>query len=142
MTDKQLTFIVLLTHGRWGEALIESAESIIGFIPNICSFSLMPSQGIDDYFNQIVEKFEQLKDCEVLIMTDIFIGSTTRTAVLASINNNFMAISGLSLEMLLAAEELRRKHQGEELVQVIMNHVQHATCNIRERFCNLTEKAR
>jgi mannose/fructose-specific phosphotransferase system component IIA len=139
MNDKKMPYIFLLTHGNWGQALIESAKMIIGSIPNICAFSLMPEQHIEDYSRQIKDELDQLEGNDVLLISDILVGSTTHIAALIGHHHNYMAINGLSLEMLLCAEELRREYRGEELVKNILNHVHYAVCDLGKRLADSSQ---
>lgn len=119
MDKKKETYLVLLTHGTWGEALIESAQMIIGTIKNIYSFSLMPEDSVNEYLLNVENILNKLPE-GTIIMVDLFAGSTSTIAAALTNKYKVYPISGLDLSMLIAADELRREYEGNELVEKVI----------------------
>lgn len=94
--------ILLITHGHFGEELINSAKMIIGDINNVKSVSLLPTHGYED-FKEIVSNELKLLGSNVLILTDILGGTPTNIAAMLSRENNIAALSGVNLAILIEA---------------------------------------
>ena len=129
--------IILLTHGKWGLELVESAELIIGRIEAVEVFPLMPIDSIETYTDSINTFINSLKERKALIMTDTFGGTTCQiAALLAASLENIYAINGLSLDMLLVAEKLRKEYSGKELVCEIIKESYKSIVDIKS-YMNL-----
>ena len=114
-----MPYIILLTHGKWGEELVKGAEMICGEIENVYTFSLLPDQSIEDYTEQ-VEKVLEAAPIGSIIIADLFGGTTSNIASFISISYNILALSGLNIAMLIAADKLRTKYTGEKLGEEIL----------------------
>ncbi len=127
--------IVILTHGKWGLELVESAELIIGKIEDVKVFSLMPRDSIETYTDRINTFINSMKGRKVLIMTDILGGIPCQiAAIMAASWDNVSAINGLSLEMLLVTEKLRKKYPEKELVSEIIKESNKSILDIKQLF--------
>jgi mannose/fructose-specific phosphotransferase system component IIA len=116
----EVPYIILLTHGRWGEELIKGAEMIAGPIKNIYAFSLFPEQPVKDYLSKIETVLKDMST-QAIILTDLFGGTTSNIAAVISSKYDVLALSGLDIAMLIAADQLRTKHIGKELVDNIIS---------------------
>lgn len=110
----KIPYIILLTHGRWGEELIKGAEMIVGPIENIYAFSLFPEQSVESFSSKIEEVLERIST-ETIILTDLFGGTTSNVALMLYRKYNCHVISGLDIAMLIAADEMRNEYRGAEL---------------------------
>lgn len=108
--------IVLLTHGEWGAELVKSAELIVGPLKNIKCFPLHPDCPFKEYIRETQEYMEQRKEEEFLLITDIRGGSTFYTAGILSRTEKVRAVSGLSMDMLILADELRQEYSVREII--------------------------
>lgn len=124
-------YIILLTHGKWGEELIKGTEMIVGDIENIFTFSLFPEQSVDNYMSNIEEKLKCLPG-KIIILTDLLGGTTSNVALLLSSKYNCETLSGLDMSMLIAADELRIKHEGIELIDKIIERSINNCKNIKK----------
>ena len=108
--------IVLLTHGEWGAELVKSAELIVGPLKNVKCFPLHPDCPLKEYVRETQAYIEQRKEEEFLLITDIRGGSTFYTAGLLSRTEKIRAVSGLSMDMLILADELRQEYSVREII--------------------------
>lgn len=92
--------IVIGTHGRFGEALIKSAEMIAGTIENVKSISLLPEMAIEDYMATVNDHLSTL-DGTIIALVDLF-GGTPSNAFSAFINTyDLKVVTGVNLPMLI-----------------------------------------
>lgn len=122
----------LLTHGDWGETLLRSTEGIIGRIPQVVCFPLYPDQSFKAYLNQIQEFVDSVAQEDILFMADLARGSTFNAAGVISNRNNKHAVCGLSMEMLVQADDLRNDYAGEEVVEQLILRCSENIINLRE----------
>lgn len=109
-----MPYIIILTHGRWGEELVKGAEMICGKIENVYTFSLLPEQSMKDYMEQIENLLQDTPKGSIII-ADLFGGTTSNVAAIISSRYDVIALSGLDIAMLIAADELRDKYIGDKL---------------------------
>lgn len=110
----EIPYIILLTHGRWGEELIKGAEMIVGPIENIYAFSLFPEQPIKNYLSKVEAVLKNMST-EAIVLTDLFGGTTSNVALMLFRKYKCHVISGLDIAMLIAADEMRNEYRGAEL---------------------------
>lgn len=135
MCDTSLPDILILTHGTWGKALIESAEMIIGPVKQIYSFSLMPEQSISEYRESIVQFLNNVHEGSIII-ADLFGGSTFNVAVVLCRKHKISAMSGLDITTIIEADELRKHYKGNELINAIIMKNKENYKNISELEIN------
>ncbi len=114
-----MPYIIILTHGRWGEELVKGAEMICGKIENVYTFPLLPEQSTKDYTEQIENLLQDAPKGSIII-ADLFGGTTSNVAAIISSKYDVIALSGLDIAMLIAADELRTKCTREELGNKIL----------------------
>lgn len=124
-------WIIILTHGNWGEKLAKSAETIVGTLKNVYSFALLPEMSLEDYLNEIKKVLENAPDGS-LILTDLLGSTTSNIAAILSKTYKISAISGLSMSMLIYADEMRKTYCGEELANALVLKTRQECENIIE----------
>lgn len=123
--------VILVTHGKAGEGLIESAEMIMGPMENVVAISLMPGQDPADYRGEI-EKVLDSTSNPALILADLFCGTPSNSAAILSSARNIVAVSGLSLPMLIEAVNMRGNLSIDELAKVVIEAAQDGVKDIVE----------
>lgn len=104
--------ILLLTHGRQGESLLESVAHLLGEAPpDVVSVALIGTERrseIEQRGRAAAADLRQ-KKCGVLILTDLF-GSTQASIAekIAAADDNIVCVHGVNLVMLLEAVTLRQ----------------------------------
>ena len=95
--------MILLTHGDLATGIIQSAQLILGKIPNLFSISIGLDETVEDIINEI-KKIEAsfFEEKPIIIVTDIPGGSTTQAAikVIEGQKDKYL-ITGLNLGLLL-----------------------------------------
>lgn len=121
------TCIILMTHGKFCEAMVESAEMIVGKLEGVYSFPLLPGVTPERYMEQVLPILTENPD-GVYILTDMQGGTPHNVACALSRQHRVEIFTGLNLTMLIAADELRQEKAGEafarELVQTAANSIQ------------------
>lgn len=126
--------IILVTHGRLAQELLETAAQIIGKPADdgFAIFSITTASSVEQEAQRL---HELLKSCEegAVILTDIFGGSATNISLTASKDlPKSHVITGLNLSMLLAAINNRKKLPAKELAEKIEADGKRAVINATE----------
>lgn len=115
MTENSITTpvgILLLTHGRLGEALLECARHVMcGQIPEqLAILSAGQDEPVDDVENRARQLLLTLdQGAGVLVLTDLLGATPARVATRLIEAGRVEALSGVSLPMLLRAINYRAK---------------------------------
>ncbi|WP_213951479.1 MULTISPECIES: hypothetical protein [Tepidanaerobacter] len=118
--NKDIPYLLILTHGKWGVELVEGAEMICGNLKNIFAFPLMPDQSLIEYVEPIEEILRNAPEGSI-ILVDLFGGTTSNIAALLSSKYNILAVTGLNIAMLITASEVRGKYGREEIWEKLLN---------------------
>ena len=103
--------IVIVTHGRLGEALIEAAEFIIGGRSKaLVSVSIDINQSAEKLRKNIQEGIKKVdKKDGVLILTDMFGGTPSNLSYSFLEEGRIEVLSGVNLPILIQAINTREK---------------------------------
>lgn len=106
-----MTGIVIVTHSRLGEALIEAAEFIVGSRPEaITSVSIDLKENAEKLRRKIQTGMKAVDQKQgILIMTDMFGGTPSNLSYSFLEEDRIEVISGVNLPILLKALGLRDK---------------------------------
>lgn len=100
--------LIIVSHGNFSKALLESAELIAGKQENVKVYSLNYGDNVKQLVCKIKEGIKELSiNSEVLILTDLLGGSPSNAAAINMQEMNFRCITGVNLPMLLQAIILR-----------------------------------
>lgn len=111
--------ILIVTHPKLGEALIDTAEFILGNRPEaVKALSIDINENAEDLRRKITAGVKALdKKKGVLIMTDMFGGTPSNLSYSLLEEGRIEVISGANLPMLIRAVNYRQKKELVELVQ-------------------------
>lgn len=123
--------ILILTHGRFGEELIRSAEMIVGPMEGVVAVSCEAEDEPLGYQRRVQEAFSKLPHGSILL-ADLFGGTPSNTAAMLSRELEVNAISGVNLPMLIAAISLRHQECGRELARAVEGAARDSVRNITE----------
>jgi len=114
--------IVIVTHSRLGEALIEAAEFIVGNeLVDIVSVSIDLNENADKLRNKIAAGIKRVNQKDgVLIMTDMFGGTPSNLSYSFLEDGRVEVISGVNLPIVIRALNTRK---NTELSQLAANLV-------------------
>jgi len=103
--------ILVVTHDRLGEALIEAVISIVGTQPeSVVSISINLKDNVDNLRNKIDSGINTVEQNEgVLILTDMFGGTPSNLSYSFLEEGRIEVISGVNLPILFRAVETREK---------------------------------
>ena len=103
--------IVIVTHNRLGEALIEAVTSIVGTLPeSVVSVSVNIKENADVLRNKIGAGIKEVDRNEgILILTDMFGGTPSNLSYSFLEEGRVEVISGVNLPILFKAVDSREK---------------------------------
>ncbi len=98
--------IILATHGKMAEGILDAANLIMGKQQNIVCLSLKENDSIDDFSNELIDHIKKLQDetpdQEVIVLVDLFGASPFNSSVkIFQDFRNVDVVTGLNLPMLL-----------------------------------------
>ncbi len=126
--------IILVTHGRLAQQMLETAAQIIGKPADegFAAFSVTAAASVEQEAAKLKETLAACQDGAV-VLTDIFGGSATNISLTASKDlANCHVITGLNLSMLLTAINSRKKMTAKELAEKIEADGKRAVINATE----------
>ncbi|SHJ13960.1 PTS system, mannose-specific IIA component [Clostridium amylolyticum] len=103
--------ILLVTHGPYATALIESVEMVYGKQEKIESVYLSQGESVEKLQDKINEAINTLNCEQVLIMVDILGGTPYTAGAIKLENPNINVITGINMPMLLEI----LPHRNEDL---------------------------
>jgi PTS system mannose-specific IIA component len=111
--------ILIVTHPKLGEALIDTAEFILGNRPEaVKALSIDINENAEDLIRRITAGIKSVDaNRGVLIMTDMFGGTPSNLSYSLLEEGRIEVISGVNLPMLIRAVNYREKKPLDELVQ-------------------------
>ena len=109
--------IVIVTHSKLGDALIEAAEFIIGKRPEaLVSVSIDLNESAEVLRAKIAEGIQSVSSEDgVLILTDMFGGTPSNLSYSFLEEGHIEVISGVNLPILIQADNIRKKMELDKL---------------------------
>jgi mannose PTS system EIIA component len=99
---------LLITHGNLGQSLVECVENNLQKnCNNIIDIISLNSSDIDVTRKELDIYVNKNKDCEIIILTDLYGASSSNIVKKHTSQENVYAISGLNLPMLMKAVTLK-----------------------------------
>ena len=99
---------LLITHGNLGQSLVECVENNLQKnCNNIIDIISLNSSDIDLTRKELDIYVNKNKDCEIIILTDLYGASSSNIVKKHTSQDNVYAISGLNLPMLMKAVTLK-----------------------------------
>ena len=95
---------LLITHGNLGQSLVECVENNLQKkYNNLIDIISLNSSDIDVSKKELDAYVNKNKDCEIIILTDLYGASSSNIVKKHTSQENIYAISGLNLPMLMKA---------------------------------------
>jgi len=95
---------LLITHGNLGQSLVECVEkNLQKNCNNIIDIISLNSSDIDETRKELDVYVNKHKDCEIIILTDLYGASSSNIVKKHTSQEHVYAISGLNLPMLMKA---------------------------------------
>ncbi|MCP4353594.1 MAG: PTS sugar transporter subunit IIA [Desulfobacterales bacterium] len=113
--------ILIVTHGNLGNALIETAEFIIGSRPEFVeAVSVNVKENTDDLRGKVAKGMKKVKQRGgVLILTDMFGGTPSNLSYSFLEEGRVEVISGINLPILIKAVDSRKDMKLADLTECL-----------------------
>ena len=125
--------ILLLSHGPFCQALLESAQMIGGEAVNVVALPLLENASIDEYGEKAMQTFKQMPEGSIVLF-DLASGTPFNQMMMKSGGEEFPGLCGMNLPVLLEAMTLREAMKGSELVALLEESAKAAVVNIKSFF--------
>lgn len=94
--------VIVISHGDFSKAIVETAEMIIGKQEGVETFGLYPGDSVDLFRERVIAEIEaRLCQNDVMVVTDMQSGSPFNVAVAAMEEHRLRHFTGMNLPMLL-----------------------------------------
>jgi PTS system mannose-specific IIA component len=125
--------VVVVTHGQLAAELLNSAEMIVGDLPQFAAVSIGWHEGVDQAREEIARAIERVRqtsggdsEAGVIVLADMFGGTPANLAVTFLETDRVEVITGVNLAMLI---KLARPPQDVDLLTLarqMREHGRHA----------------
>lgn len=115
-----MTAILLVSHGGFAKALLETAEMILGPQELTAAVGLAPDDSPEVLQEKIEAALESFHGAPSLVLTDIFSGTPFNTVVRLSQRYSFRHLTGINLPLLNEALVSRDSSSPDELAQTLL----------------------
>ena len=113
--------VILVSHGNYAKAMLESSELIMGKQEHICTFGFYLGDDIDGLRTKIEEKIRELIDeNEVLVLTDMRSGSPFNATASLMEKYRFYHIAGINLPSFMDIMGTRDFSTAEDLCEMVL----------------------
>lgn len=129
-----LPVIVLVSHGRLAQALVNTAKLIAGEnISNVVALCLEEGDNPCDYRKKLISILEEGRQSK-FVMADLYGGTPCSSALLAmgEVKQNFEIISGFNLPMFLEVLSRRDGSNINELLEIAETAGSEGICKVKE----------
>jgi PTS system mannose-specific IIA component len=101
--------VVVVTHGQLATELVNSAEMIVGDLPQFTAVSIGWHDDVNDAREEIVQAIERVRGDEgVLLLTDMFGGTPSNIGMTFLEKDHLEVITGVNLPMVIKLANLRK----------------------------------
>src|SRR5438309_11276580 len=115
--------VVVITHGQLATELVNSAEMIVGDLPQFAAVSIGWHDDVNDAREDIVRAIERVGgDRGVLLLTDMFGGTPSNLGLTFLETNRVEVITGVNLPMLIKLAGLRRSSDLLAVAKEMRDH--------------------
>ena len=109
--------ILVATHGRLAEELVNAAQMIVGKTENIATISIGWNDNVAEARQKISEGIKKVDTGRgVIILTDMFGGTPTNISLPFLKENKVEVVTGVNLPMLIKLLSLQK--EGMELIEI------------------------
>ena len=132
-----MTYIILASHGDLAGGMLNSVHLLAGPQKDISILMLKPGNSLEVFAKKLSSKIqEKLQDYDhVLVLTDLFGGSPSNSAIIAMKNLSFQCITGINLPMTLEAVLDRNQNiKFDEYIQKIKNAGRNGVIDLNKKL--------
>lgn len=129
--------IILGTHGKLGEQLVNSAEMILGKLEGVECASLMPGMSFEDFIAEAEEKVKACGDEDVIVLVDLFGGTPSNVFSALTRKYPIHVVTGANLPALISLYSSRDAGESvEQLVDETVEAIRESAVHTNERLGN------
>ena len=129
--------IIIFTHGELGQAILKTAENIVGKQEDAFVFTLEAGDSLSSVCRKFGEMLERLTNQEgILILTDMKGGTPCNASLSFSKDEKIEIVTGINLYMLISAFMNRAKLPINELAEKVIEDAKKNITNAKEKFLN------
>ena len=120
LKEDEMIGLVLVTHGRLADELINALEHVVGSQKNIASVCIGPDDDMERRRSDILKSVEKVNDgTGVVVLTDMFGGTPSNLAISIMDKVPIEVIAGVNLPMLVKLVSIRKTlNVGEAVARV------------------------
>jgi len=105
LKEVEMIGLVLVTHGRLADELINALEHVVGSQVNVASVCIGPDDDMEKRRNDILNSVDKVNNgAGVVVLTDMFGGSPSNLAIAIMVK----VIAGVNLPMLVKIASIRK----------------------------------
>ena len=109
LKEDEMIGLVLVTHGRLADELINALEHVVGSQKNVASVCIGPDDNMERRRNDILKSVEKVNDgAGVVVLTDMFGGTPSNLAISIMDKIPIEVIAGVNLPMLVKLASIRK----------------------------------
>ncbi len=112
-----MTGILLVSHGNYAQAMLETARMILGRQEKLLAVGLTPSKSPETLKEEICHAIRSMEGEALLVFTDVASGTPFNTVALLSREYPFRHFTGINLPLLIEALASRPYVPIEALTQ-------------------------
>jgi len=130
--------VIIISHGNYAQAMLESAEMIIGKQDHVKTMGIFPDDSVDIFRENLFQAIkESLAGNGLLLLSDTKSGSPFNSAVAAMKELRFYHIAGINLPLLLEVFANRKKKNPEEVRNILFELVPFTLIDVNKYFDEL-----
>jgi PTS system mannose-specific IIA component len=112
--------ILIVSHGRFAEAMISSVQGLIGSLKKVRGVSIWPKENPKEVQKRIQKEVDTVDDGDgVLILTDILGGTPTNLTLPLLERDQVEVVTGVNIPMLLTVSSYRKGKPLEEIAALV-----------------------
>jgi mannose PTS system EIIA component len=116
--SQQQAGVLVVTHGEFGQALLDAAQMILGPQQGTGAVSVLVSRGVEEIVVDLKSALASLETGQgVLVLTDLFGGTPTTLSLSLRKAVNIEVVAGVNLPMLLKVLQGRKGSLAELAAQ-------------------------
>lgn len=116
--------VILVSHGSYAKAMLESSELITGEQKNVTAFGFDLGENVEDLKNRIEERIKEIKsrtpEADILVLTDMKSGSPFNVTTRLMEDYQFEHVAGVNLPLLLEVLVTRDDATAKEMKDMMM----------------------
>ncbi len=112
--------VLIVSHGHLAEALISSAEILVGPMEKIKAVSIWPGDKKEEIEKRIEKEIKEIDNGKgVIILTDLLGGTSTNLSLSFLHDGRAAIVTGVNVPMLLALASYQKEKPLEEIARLV-----------------------